>query len=127
MVRRAMLAEYRRLVTAQESSGQRELGWLDPDEVAWLEEEIKKDDSHVGGGGGSGEGGGGMEVEPPADFLDEEMGLYEQYQHAMQPAPAPMQMQRDDFDMDDDIFTDEALSQIEGLAPAGTQGEMDLS
>lgn len=39
-----MLAEYRRLLNAQEYSGQRELGWLGADEMAWLEEESRRDD-----------------------------------------------------------------------------------
>jgi hypothetical protein len=39
-----MLAEYRRLLNAQEYSGQRELGWLGADEMAWMEEESRRDD-----------------------------------------------------------------------------------
>ncbi|PWN22194.1 hypothetical protein BCV69DRAFT_281203, partial [Microstroma glucosiphilum] len=44
LIRRVMLAEYRRLLNAQEYSGQRELGWLGADEMAWLEEESRRDD-----------------------------------------------------------------------------------
>lgn len=38
-----MTAEYRRMLREQELKGRMELGWLDPDEVAWLEEEMRRE------------------------------------------------------------------------------------
>jgi hypothetical protein len=32
----------------QERSGEMETGWLDPDQVAWLEEEIKREEAQAG-------------------------------------------------------------------------------
>ncbi|KAN0061088.1 hypothetical protein ACQY0O_006823 [Thecaphora frezii] len=47
LIRRVMVAEYRRIKRAQEASGEREVGWLDPDEVAYLEEEIKREEADM--------------------------------------------------------------------------------
>jgi hypothetical protein len=38
-----MTAEYRRMLHTQERSGAMELGWLGADEVAWLEEEVRRE------------------------------------------------------------------------------------
>ena len=35
------------MLREQERSGQIEVGWLDPDEVAWLEEEVKKEEAKL--------------------------------------------------------------------------------
>lgn len=43
LIRRAMTAEYRRMLHMQERSGAMELGWLGADEVAWLEEEVRRE------------------------------------------------------------------------------------
>jgi len=32
----------------QQRNGQREIGWLDPDETAWLEEEVKREEALMG-------------------------------------------------------------------------------
>ncbi|SPO35592.1 uncharacterized protein PSFLO_01063 [Pseudozyma flocculosa] len=47
LIRRVMVAEYRRIKRAQEASGEREVGWLDPDEVAYLEEETRREESDL--------------------------------------------------------------------------------
>lgn len=44
MIRRIMTADYRRMLRAQERQGDVELGWLGPEEVAWLEEEIHREE-----------------------------------------------------------------------------------
>lgn len=44
MARRVLAVDYRRMIREQERSGQLEVGWLDPDEVAWLEEEMKREE-----------------------------------------------------------------------------------
>lgn len=40
-----MTAEYRRMLRSQELHGSEAIGWLDPDEVAWLEEEMEREKS----------------------------------------------------------------------------------
>lgn len=103
-----MLAEYRRLLHAQEASGQREVGLLGADEVAWLEEELRQDH-----GPGIPEG----EMQPPPDVLNEEAWLYEQYINAFASGNLSMAGENEDnFDVIDtasDTWDDETLQRIE--------------
>ena len=51
LIRRVMIAEYRRIKRQHEISGERELGWLEPDQVAYLEEEMRREEremAHLG-------------------------------------------------------------------------------
>ncbi|PWN39277.1 hypothetical protein IE81DRAFT_39513 [Ceraceosorus guamensis] len=71
LLRRRMLAEYKRMLRAQERSGQDELGWLDADMVAWLHDESINDQARMIE----------SQPQPPAGMEDEEAywaSLYEQ-------------------------------------------------
>ncbi|CAO1637691.1 unnamed protein product [Parajaminaea phylloscopi] len=128
LVRRVMLAEYRRLLHSQEASGRREVGWLGDEEVAWLEDELHRDNAVRGHG---------AELQPPADILDEEAWLYEQYANAFgQRQDQTAHADDDDFDIAGAFWDDEALQRIESEAERqATQssqaqdrfGEMDTS
>lgn len=79
-IRRIMTAEYRRMLKEQEEQGNLEVGWLDPDEVAWLEEEMRKEDQN----------GYEQTMEPPPDMVDEDEELCEMYEHAQSQASMPL-------------------------------------
>ncbi|CEH19253.1 hypothetical protein CBOM_06304 [Ceraceosorus bombacis] len=71
LLRRRMLAEYKRMLRAQERSGRDELGWLDADMVAWLQDESTNDQGPMIE----------SQPQPPAGMEDEEAywaSLYEQ-------------------------------------------------
>lgn len=74
-----MMAEYRLLRKAREEEGNLVVGWLEPDEVAWLEEEIRKDDQY----------GYQQTMEPPPDMVDEDEDLCDMYEHAQSQASRP--------------------------------------
>lgn len=89
-----MLAEYKRILQSQESSGQHELGWLGADEVAWLEEELQSESND-------------RDVEPDEDVVDEDEELFQQYIHAMQQQQQQQasHSQDDEFAyLDDSVF-----------------------
>ncbi|UZJ54408.1 hypothetical protein CBS101457_003728 [Exobasidium rhododendri] len=97
MARRILAGDYKRMLRDQERSGQMQVGWLDPDEVAWLEEEIKREEAascilH--------------EIEPPADMIDEDEDLYAQYQHSQSTARDVEfdEEEEDDFSWKSDSF-----------------------
>lgn len=114
-----MLAEYRRLLLAQEHSGQRELGWIGADEAAWLEEELQKKDAQRGERTMTSASSQDEQLQPPPDLLDEEAALFEQYCYALeqqqqgqQSSNAAQMTAEDEFDDGSDIdlaFADETL------------------
>lgn len=71
-----MTAEYRKMLKEQEQEGSIEVGWLGPDEVAWLEEEMRKEDQI----------GQIQSMEPPLDMVDEDEELCDMYEHAQSQA-----------------------------------------
>lgn len=113
-----MLAEYRNILTAQEYSGKRELGWLGADEVAWLEEELQRETNDEQSQCSS----SSTEPPPPVEYLNEEEYLYEQYQHAL----AQQRQQPDEFDdLDESVFQQIRDEDLTGRRIADV--EMDLS
>lgn len=90
MARRVLAGDYKRMLHAQESDGSY-VAWLDPDEVAWLEEEVRHEEAQQHGQS-SGVWLAALTsrsrfhagVEPPLDMVDEDEDLYAQYQHAGQ-------------------------------------------
>lgn len=124
-----MTSEYRRLRRAQEYSGRRELGWLGPDEIAFLEEELRREESANLGADMSGYDQGNNclehlralplplllppadfhviccpELEPPPDMLDEDADLYAQFEHAQ--AQAQAQPGADELNMVNELDVD---------------------
>lgn len=110
LVRRVMLAEYRRLLTKQESSGRHELGWLGADEVAWLEEELARNDE--------------AQEEPPADMVDEESALEEQFDHAFAQAGSEEGMEGEG-EWDEDTLR--AIEEMESAQQQQGDVEMDMA
>ncbi|CAO1614222.1 unnamed protein product [Sympodiomycopsis kandeliae] len=111
LFRRVMLAEYKSILRSQEYSGQCELGWMNADEVAWLEDELQR------------------EQQEGVEYYDEEDELYQQYQHAQQ--QQQQQQQESEFDeqtafgdVDDDVFRH---LDVDGQAAAARDVKMDMS
>ena len=90
MARRVLAGDYKRMLHEQERDGSY-VAWLDPDEVAWLEEEVRREEAQQ-----HGQSSGvclaasttcsriHAGVEPPLDMVDEDEDLYAQFQHAGQ-------------------------------------------
>lgn len=106
-----MLAEYRRLLHKQELSGRHELGWMGADEVAWLEEELARDEASAHERRQKGHAS--ME-EPPLDMVDEDWALAEQFDHAF----GGRGEAQDAFEEDE--WDEDTLRQIEAQAMAST-------
>ncbi|SPO21514.1 uncharacterized protein UTRI_01001_B [Ustilago trichophora] len=55
LTRRKIIAEYSRLKRIYELKGHLEIGWIDPDQLSWLENEAKQQQEEKQGGGWEGE------------------------------------------------------------------------
>lgn len=113
MARRILAVDYRRMIREQERSGNIGIDWLDADEVAWLEEEVKREEAQ---GRQTGRCGNELswstlelilhdllslaDLEPPEDLLDEDEELFAQYQHAQNTASTT---DLDEEDSEDDF------------------------
>jgi len=108
-IRRIMTAEYRRMLKKQEEEGSLEVGWLGPDEVAWLEEEIRKEDQleHE------------QSMEPPPDMVDEDEELCDIFEHAQSQACRPS------MTVDSGLQDDEDLSWIHEVDCEIWDGELN--
>lgn len=121
MIRRVMTAEYRSMLRAQEHSGRVEVGWLGPEEVAWLEEEMRREERQP--------------IvdpdEPPADMIDEDETLSALYYAHTQEAAASKGRYMSDEDEDGGI-DDEWLANVDVDLDGGTwqqrgDDKMDMS
>lgn len=85
LVRHKIIAEYSRLKRIYELKGQLEIGWMHPDHVAWLEDEIRQHD--------------GAPIDPLLNAADDEL---EQL----------WQQSRDQLTLDDDAAFEQALANL---------------
>ncbi len=121
LTRRRIIAEYSRLKRIYELKGKMEIGWIDPDQLDWLESEVKQQQQY----GQEGDWEEGLDaLDPYAGANDEELEeLWREAQAASQQhngrEAIPGMMEEDEDDqmmMDDDDFSDGDAAFEEALA-----------
>uniref|UniRef100_V5EV80 Uncharacterized protein n=2 Tax=Kalmanozyma brasiliensis (strain GHG001) TaxID=1365824 RepID=V5EV80_KALBG len=94
LTRRRILAEYARLKRIYELKGQLEIGWIDPDQLSWLEEQVRVQEE---------------DVDPHWAMADEQLEqLWLESQS--QGGSGDVEMREDEFD--DDREFEEALAML---------------
>lgn len=110
MTRRMIIAEYQRLKRVYELKGELEIGWIEPDQLAWLEQQQAQAQAQANGFQADEEGE--EQVDPYWDADDEE--LEQLWLQSQQQPPPP---QQDVYMMDDDDFTDPELDEALARLP----------
>lgn len=107
MTRRRIIAEYSRLKRIYELKGHLEIGWIDPDQLSWLEQVSKREGEQEARCGEE----DGM-VDPYHNANDEELEqLWLESQQPSQGGGRDVEMQDDREDWDDRDF-EEALARL---------------